>query len=311
MRRSAFVIANLLPGANGLREGFKGSSPTPGMSLFDLFRGFFGFSRPRSHRDPFFGGMTRDEDEDDDEDDDDEEGAARSPGGRRFAGPQPPEEFGFGFGFGPGGGTRFQGHFGFDDLVQDFNSIFGEMGAWTLPLHPPELPGPESEAPGERPREGHTLRDSMLKYPDSRQPRIFGGGLESEPRPESPKSAPGWGAQRPFPRFDDPWPVTPHPRAREDKDLDSQVSQEGLGPVLQPQPRSYFKSISVTKITKPDGVVEERRTVVDSEGRRETTVTRQEAESSPGADPESPRPPTLDDAFSILDLFLGRWFRSR
>ena len=42
-------------------------------------------------------------------------------------------------------------------------------------------------------------------------------------------------------------------------DLDSQVSQEGLGPVLQPQPKSYFKSVSVTKITKPDGVSWERR----------------------------------------------------
>ncbi|KFO24946.1 HCLS1-associated protein X-1 [Fukomys damarensis] len=206
---------------------------------------------------------------------------------------------------------RFQDHFGLDDLVRDFSSVFSEMGTWTWPLHAPELPVPESEAPGETRREGRTLRDSMLKFPDSHQPGIFGGGLESEPGPESPKSAPGWGSRRPFPRFDEMWPVTPHPRAREDKDLDSQVSQEGLGPVLQPQPKSYFKSISVTKITKPDGVVEERRTVVDSEGRRETTVTRQEADSSPGADPESPGPPALDDAFSILDLFLGRWFRSR
>lgn len=41
-------------------------------------------------------------------------------------------------------------------------------------------------------------------------------------------------------------------------DLDSQVSQEGLGPVLQPQPKSYFKSVSVTKITRPDGVSWER-----------------------------------------------------
>lgn len=105
--------------------------------------------------------------------------------------------------------------------------------------------------------------------------------------------------------------MTPHPRAREDNDLDSQVSQEGLGPVLQPQPKSYFKSISVTKITKPDGAVEERRTVVDSEGRSETTVTRQEADGSPRGDPELPRSPSLDDAFSILDLFLGRWSRSR
>ncbi|KAM5256229.1 HCLS1-associated protein X-1 isoform 3-T3 [Ctenodactylus gundi] len=194
------------------------------MSLFDLFRGFFGFSGPRSHRNPFFGGMIRDDDEDDEEE---EEGATWAPGSRKFDDSQPPEEFGFSFSFSPEGGMRFQDNFGFDDL------------------------------------------------------------------------------------FDDLWPVTPHPRAREDNDLDSQVSQEGLGPVLQPQPKSYFRSISVTKITKPDGAVEEHRTVVDSEGRRETTVTRQEADTSPGSDPESTRPPALDDAFSILDLFLGRWFRSR
>ncbi|KAF6292949.1 HCLS1 associated protein X-1 [Rhinolophus ferrumequinum] len=194
------------------------------MSLFDLFRGFFGFSGPRSPRDPFFGGMTRDEDEDDEEE---EEGASWGHGSSRFEGPQPPEDFAFGFSFSPGGGMRFHDNFGFDDL------------------------------------------------------------------------------------FDDMWPVTPHSRAREDKDLDSKVSQEGLGPVLQPQPKSYFKSVSVTKITRPDGTVEERRTVVDSEGRTETTVTHQEADGSPRDDPESPTPPALDDAFSILDLFLGRWFRSQ
>lgn len=58
-------------------------------------------------------------------------------------------------------------------------------------------PGPESETPGERRREGQTLRDSMLKYPDSHQPRIFGGVLESDARSESPKP-PDWGSQRPF-----------------------------------------------------------------------------------------------------------------
>uniref|UniRef100_A0A452V2M8 HCLS1-associated protein X-1 n=1 Tax=Ursus maritimus TaxID=29073 RepID=A0A452V2M8_URSMA len=208
------------------------------MSLFELFRGFFGLSGPRSHRDPFFGGMTRDEDEDD-EDEEEEE-------------------------------------------VTWGRGSSSEMGAWTLPSRPPELPGPgpESETPGERRREGQTLRDSMLKYPDSHQPRIFGGVLESDARSESPKP-PDWGSQRPFGMFDDMWPVTPRSRAREDNDLDSQVSQEGLGPVLQPQRKSYFKSISVTKITKPDGTVEERRTVVDSEGRTETTVTRQEADGNP------------------------------
>lgn len=279
------------------------------MSLFDLFRGFFGFSGPRSRRDPFFGGMTRDEDEDDEE----EEGASWGPGSARFEeGPQSPEEFAFGFSFSPGGGMRFHDNFGFDDLFRDFNSIFSEMGAWTLPSRPPELPGLESETPDERRQEGQTLRDSMLKYPDSHQPRIFGGVSESDTQSDSPKPAPDWGSQRPFRKLDDMWPLTPHSRAREDKDLDSQVSQEGLGPVLQPQPKSYFKSVSVTKITRPDGTVEERRTVVDSEGRTETTVTRQGADGSPGDDPESPAAPALDDdASSVLDLFLGRWFRSR
>uniref|UniRef100_A0A8C5VZT5 HCLS1-associated protein X-1 n=1 Tax=Microcebus murinus TaxID=30608 RepID=A0A8C5VZT5_MICMU len=191
--------------------------------------------------------------------------------------------------FSPGGGMHFHGNFGFEDLVWDFNSIFNQMGAWTLPSHTPELPGPESDTP------------------DCHQPRIFRGRvLESDARTESPKPAPDWGSQRPFHRFHDIWPVTPHPRAREDNDVDFQVSQEGLGLVLQPQPKSYFKSISVTKITGPDGIVEEHRTVVDSEGQTETT-----ADSSCRSDLESPRPPTMDDAFSILDLFLGLWFQSR
>uniref|UniRef100_A0A8B9ZFJ5 Uncharacterized protein n=1 Tax=Anas platyrhynchos TaxID=8839 RepID=A0A8B9ZFJ5_ANAPL len=59
-------------------------------------------------------------------------------------------------------------------------------------------------------------------------------------------------------------------------DLDSEVSSAGLGTILrphEPQPRSYFQSVSVTKVTLPDGAVEERRTVQDSHGRRETTVT--------------------------------------
>ncbi|XP_047560166.1 HCLS1-associated protein X-1 isoform X2 [Lutra lutra] len=269
-----------------------------------------GFAGVRSHREPFFGGMTRDEEEDDE---DEEEEAPWGRGSSRFEGPQPPEEFGFGFSFSPGGGMRFHDNFGFDDLIRDFNNIFSEMGTWTLPSRLPELPGPgpESETPGERRREGQTLRDSMLKYPDSQQPGTFRGVLESDARSESPKPAQDWGSQRPFGVFDDMWPMTPRSRAREDNDLDSQVSQEGLGPVLQPQPKSYFKSVSVTKITKPDGTVEERRTVVDSEGRTETTVTHQEGDGRPRDDPESPNPAALDGAYSILDLFLGRWFRSR
>ncbi|KAH0519106.1 HCLS1-associated protein X-1 [Microtus ochrogaster] len=205
---------------------------------------------------------------------------------------------------------RFHDNFGFDDLVRDFNSIFSEMGAWTLPSHSPELPGPDSETPSERLREGQMLRDSMLKYPDSHQPRIFEGVLESHTRPESPKPAPDWGSQGPFHWLDDIWPVTLGSRAREDNDLDSQVSQEGLGPLLQPQHKPYFKSISVTKITKPDGAVEECHTVVDSEGWNETTVTYHEAHDSSSSDPVSERSSALDDPFSILDLLLGCWLQS-
>ncbi|XP_068933969.1 HCLS1-associated protein X-1 isoform X2 [Petaurus breviceps papuanus] len=275
------------------------------MSLFDLFRGFFGFPGPQRPRDPFFGGMTREEDDEDEE----EEGGGGS-WGSRFGGPRSPEDFTFGFSFGPEEEMPFHDHFGFDELIRDFNRIFGDMGAWTLPSRPPELPGPEPETPSERRREGETIRDSMLKYPDSHQARIFSRDSEGDLGRPSPKAAPDWGSKRPFRGFDEVWPMTPDATTREDKDLDSQVSQEGLGQVLQPQPKSYFRSISVTKITGPDGVVEERRTVVDSEGHKETTVTRQEADASSRDESGTPQPPKLGDSSSILDSFLGRWFRS-
>ncbi|XP_068918939.1 HCLS1-associated protein X-1-like isoform X2 [Petaurus breviceps papuanus] len=232
------------------------------MGLFDLFQGFFGFPGPQRPRDPFFGGMTREEDNEDEE----EEGGGGS-WGSRFGGPRSPEDFTFGFSFGPEEEMPFHDHFGFDKLIWDFNRIFGDMGAWTLPSRPPELPGPEPETP-----------------------------------------TPDWGSKRPFRGFDEVWPVTPD--ATEDKDLDSQVSQEGLGQVLQPQPKSYFRSISVTKITGPDGVVEELHTIVDSEGHKETTVTCQEADASSRDESGTPQPPKLGDSSSILDSFLGRCFWS-
>ncbi|XP_038624963.1 HCLS1-associated protein X-1 isoform X2 [Tachyglossus aculeatus] len=267
------------------------------MSLFDLFRGFLGL--PGSRRDPFFGGMTRD---DDDEDDDEEEDW----GGGPPRAPRPPEEFAFGFRFGPGGqggGLRF--HDGFDELVRDFNQIFSEMDTWTLPARPPELPGAEAEpgppgpsgSPGGR-RE--TLRDSMLKYPDSQRPRIFGGG-------EGQRGSPG---PQPFRGLLDPWPGPPPSGAREDNDLDGEVTEAGLGPLLNPQPESYYKSVSVTTVLAPDGTVEERRTVVDGAGRTETTtVTRRGGDGDAPAG--APHTPALGDAPSVLDLLLRRWFRPR
>ncbi|XP_029819996.1 HCLS1-associated protein X-1 [Manacus vitellinus] len=134
------------------------------------------------------------------------------------------------------------------------------------------------------------------------------------------------------------------PGLKEDQDLDSQVFSAGLGTILrpnEPKSRSYFQSVSVTKVTLPDGAVEERRTVQDSQGRRETTVTRrrgdqafiattkedgqgkdyreevlnmddrelaQFADSWPRRD--ELRPPNPSDPSSVLSSFLRHWFSS-
>uniref|UniRef100_A0A8C5TUJ0 HCLS1 associated protein X-1 n=1 Tax=Malurus cyaneus samueli TaxID=2593467 RepID=A0A8C5TUJ0_9PASS len=97
-------------------------------------------------------------------------------------------------------------------------------------------------------------------------------------------------------------------------DLDSQVSSVGLGTILrpdEPKSHSYFKSISVTKVTLPDGAVEERRTVQDSQGHRETTVTRELAQFA-GTWPQQDklRVPNLSDPSSTLSNFIRHWFSS-
>ena len=80
-----------------------------------------------------------------DDNDDGEEEEGRDPWGQesyRFDGSWPLEEFGFSFS--SGGDMWFPGNFGSDVLIQDFTSIFIEMGAWTLPSHFPELPSLET-----------------------------------------------------------------------------------------------------------------------------------------------------------------------
>ncbi|XP_062453921.1 HCLS1-associated protein X-1 [Rhea pennata] len=178
-----------------------------------------------------------------DEEDDDGDGDSWAP-------PRPPEHFGFG---------------SFEELLRDMGDILGSLGgAWASPPQPfgPALPGPSEDGVG-RP-----LRDSMLKHPDGPAPP-GGPGAAREPP---------W---RPFVGLEDPQPAAPG--LKEDQDLDSQVSSAGLGTILrpdEPKPRSYFRSISVTKVTLPDGAVEERRTVQDSQGRRETTVTRRRGDQA-------------------------------
>ncbi|XP_074837325.1 HCLS1-associated protein X-1 isoform X2 [Carettochelys insculpta] len=303
------------------------------MSLYELFRGVLGLPRGRRARDPFFGGVTRDEEADDDEEEDE--------GGGPPFGPHPRQDFGFSF-----GGMRFNDTFGFDELFWDFNELFSELGAWTLPCQPFELPGTEAtpcpSGPQSEEKRQQSLRDSMLKYPDSHQPRHSpeGSGPGRDQGDTAGLVVPGTRPWWPFAGLGEMRPAPPS--AREDKDLDSQVSSEGLETVLrpgQPKAHSYFRSVSVTTVTGPDGTVEERRTVQDSQGRRETTITRHRVgegttqEGGQGKDPQGDETdlregelapfvgdwqqpgvlhtPDLGNPFSFLETFFRGWFSSR
>uniref|UniRef100_A0A8C9ND95 HCLS1 associated protein X-1 n=1 Tax=Serinus canaria TaxID=9135 RepID=A0A8C9ND95_SERCA len=146
------------------------------------------------------------------------------------------------------------------------SSLESVGGFWAEPQQPfePALPGPgEGSA-------GRPLRDSMLKHPESPPATAAPGSSGDLARP--------W---RPFLGLEDAHRAPPG--LKEDQDLDSQVSSAGLGTILRPnEPRShsYFQSVSVTKVTLPDGGVEERCTVQDSQGRRETTVTRRRGDQA-------------------------------
>ncbi|GAB0200881.1 HCLS1-associated protein X-1 [Grus japonensis] len=281
------------------------------MSFYDAFRGFFGFPGRRRPRDPLIGGSAWNEEEEEEEEEEDD--------GPSLA--QPPQDFAFGFS--PGGSRG-----AFQDLFRDVGEFLGFFGgAWAGPPQPFEPPVPS-------PSEGQPLRDSMLKHPDSPAPSASLGDPERASDPARP-----W---RPFLGLEDVCPAPPG--LKEDQDLDSQVSSAGLGTILrpdEPESHSYFQSISVTKVTLPDGAVEERRTVQDSQGRRETTVTRRRGDqafiTTTKEDGQSkdyreevvnmddrelaqfagtwPRQdelyaPNLSDPSSVLGSFFRRWFSS-
>ncbi|KAM4755487.1 HCLS1-associated protein X-1 [Cyanocitta cristata] len=278
------------------------------MSFYDAFRGFFGFPGRCRPRDPLFGGAAWDEEEED--------------GGPSMS--QPPQDFGFGFSPGSPRGA-------FEELFRDMGELFGVFGGfWADPQQPFEsaLPGPDEGSAG-RP-----LRDSMLKHPESAPASAAPGSSGSAGDLARP-----W---RPFLGLEDAHRAPPG--LKEDQDLDSQVSSVGLGTILrpnEPKSHSYFQSVSVTKVTLPDGAVEERRTVQDSQGRRETTVTRrrgdqafitttkedghnkdyredvvnmddQELAQFAGTWPQQDElhAPNLSDPSSALGSFFRRWFSS-
>ncbi|XP_017276498.1 HCLS1-associated protein X-1 [Kryptolebias marmoratus] len=258
------------------------------MSVFDLFRGFFGVpgGHYRGRRDPFFDAMTHDEDEDDE----DEDGFYYD-GFRRDQQDPFDDSLRFGFSFGPDG-MRFQEPAVFGHALREMEEIFSQLGRWEgysasgsfgVPRIMP--PPPQDRGGGS----GNPLRDFMLKSPDGDTRGAYRDApRDMQPSYESPEFPPlpfhGW---RPFSKFNDIWrqgpQKTPDEEPKVDRDLDSAVSSGGLDQILtppagqgpsQPRTRSFFHSVTVTKVVKPDGTVEERRTVRDGQGNEETTVSR-------------------------------------
>ncbi|KAM6899935.1 HCLS1-associated protein X-1 [Xenentodon cancila] len=248
------------------------------MSVFDLFRGFFG--TPGGRRDPFFDAMTHDDDDEYDEEDGFDYDGFRGEQQDPFDG-----AWRFGFSFGPDG-MRFQEPPVFGHILKEMEEIFSQLGTWDGQPESGNVGVPRIMPPPDRGNRGagsgNPLRDFMLKSPESDTHRPY-RELPSDPQPsyelpEVPRTPfRGW---TPFSRGPQ---KTPDEEVKEDRDLDSAVSSGGLDQILtphagstpsQPRIRSFFQSVTVTKVVKPDGTVEERRTVRDGQGNEETTVTR-------------------------------------
>ncbi|XP_019905571.2 HCLS1-associated protein X-1 isoform X2 [Esox lucius] len=234
--------------------------------------------------------MTHD---DDDEEDDDGMYFDRFQGGVGQT-DQFDDQWRFGFSFGPNG-VRVQEPEVFGHVFRGMEEIFSQLGRLDGQFGPGHFGVPSVEEPMERPdgggrgSSGNPLRDFMLKSPDDSHRMPTGPPYGPSGGPRNYDSPPSGGScfpktWTPFSKFSDIWKgglrggQEQEPKA--DRDMDSQVSSEGLDQILtppsttQPKTRSFFQSITVTKVVKPDGSVEERRTVRDGQGNEETTVTR-------------------------------------
>ncbi|KAK3508483.1 hypothetical protein QTP70_030950 [Hemibagrus guttatus] len=290
------------------------------MSVFDLFRGFFGVPGDRyrggDRRDPFFDGLTHDDDDDDDDDDEVEDG---------FHHDYFDDALRFGFSFGPNG-VRIKEPQLFGQMFQDIEDIFGSLGSFGRDLPSIEAPPqkrPADEGHSRSGRSGNSLRDFMLKHPDDSAPSVAPPDVDrsSPSGPSAPRNP--FHHWTPFSRFRDIWREGPRQNEnekKEDGDLDSQVSSGGLDQILTPAPsqpktRSFFQSVTVTKVVKSDGTVEERRTVRDGQGNEETTVIHsggpaaQEGPHDPPSSPSAGSPKPFSDMHDEFSKFFGG-FRS-
>ncbi|XP_061174128.1 HCLS1-associated protein X-1-like [Saccostrea echinata] len=152
-------------------------------------------------------------------------------------------------------------------MQREMETIFRRFGAMDIPFDsfPERDPSRREDNP----------RDSMLKEADSPP--------ESRTSPPLPQP---WGHRHFFDDFFRKFDAQ-EPGIKEDKDLDKEAKDIDIAQVFTdpksgivpsaPQRGGIFSSgssISVTTIRGADGRVEQKRTVRDSSGREETTVTR-------------------------------------
>ncbi|XP_002732725.1 HCLS1-associated protein X-1-like [Saccoglossus kowalevskii] len=170
-----------------------------------------------------------------------------------------------------------------DDIFRHFEKHFHDMFknfgfAEFPPMNLPSIGGPE------RPKDDSgSLRDKMLK-PGAERKEYNRKSFEDRQSPLYKEWKWDWPYRLPRSH--------PHTDEKRDRDLDSEVSSGNLNDLLPnvkedkviepriPERRSYFRSVSVRTVRKPDGTVEERRTVKDEHGNVETTVTKTEGGAS-------------------------------
>ncbi|XP_070543687.1 HCLS1-associated protein X-1-like [Ptychodera flava] len=277
------------------------------MNFHDFFGNIFGF--PRHRRPPR------------DDDDEDEHGGIFGFHGFHDDGADEDQEHGDSHGdfFGdPFQGLARETEDMFRHFERHFNEMFKNFGLAEFP------PISESEIGGKV----RSLRDEMLKKPNAEK---F-SDAERKPLPfdDSKPFFKEWHWNLPYrlPRSTQP----PTRDEKRDRDLDGEISAGNLDAILpggnqspdrivpdQPQSRSFFRSVSVTKVRKPDGSIEERRTVRDDKGNVETTVTTIDADGirqSPSGAPEipinAPRRPVVqepilpDGSKSIFEKLFGK-----
>ncbi|XP_060073977.1 HCLS1-associated protein X-1-like [Ylistrum balloti] len=173
-------------------------------------------------------------------------------------------------------GDGRSGHFFGGNIFSQFQRDMEQMQQEMADM----FQGFEIGFPSEHPRNPQLSpnpRDDMLKKPDSTPED---SSLDKE-KPDLGQRRMGPGFHQPHPFFGGffPPPGLPHTSERNDNELGPNTSGTGFhGGLRVPHMASFSsgRSVSVSTSIGPNGQVEERRTVRDSEGGEEVTITRKQ-----------------------------------